>query len=1043
MSDRTDEILFGKTKKSKSVDRTDEILFGSSRQENEAPEFDVSPSFGGVHDEGAALPQEEPTTIGEQIKQNPLSALTVTSRLAGQGIKTGQDVLTNLLEPAFGGEFKGLGYGVDLEKDFSQEELVKAPFAFDRIKEALGDGVIGTGAGIAGELLIPTGFAKLIGAAGSKATEGLRMKKKIKNIKLKRKQARNLAKATADIEGKEIQNLRQQVEGILAKGEDTLNIPIESIKNKTIDTVSKLGGEGEDLLRRRFFSNIDENRPDIGDLTKKSQIELNEYYKQISNEESVAKADLRIAENPTKAHRYVLAEKTPSAEHTATSLRLMDYYEYLEKKGIDTSSEIAELVNDIAPKLTQMGQAIQAASIYGRMTPSGAQIYAQRYVDKFNKLNPKNAVDITDQQFKNIRSQAETITEMSEGWEKAFASSKLIKSINELVPRVGTKAFLEKTAMTQTIAQLLNPKTIIRNLGGNAGFSIGENISDVLATPIDKIIGKFTGKRTKALPSVAEQFKGLVQGLKEGTKEALAGVNVNQLGTKFDIPAGEVFQSKFGKGMQKALSIALRAPDKAFYKMAYRNELKNLMKLNGAEKPTAEMIEQAHYAGLFRTFQDNSLLAKSLSNLKSKVFNVGQPFGFGDLVIKYPRTPANLLNRGFSYSPAGFAKTAFEAIKPMVGKDFNQKAFVESFSRALVGSTSLVGTGALLHNYGILTLEGPKSGIARDLQRSVGIKPYSINATAFKRLVYSGFDKTEAKFRPGDKMVTYDWFQPFAFPVVMGASMNDGWNNETEPVTNSIEVLGRSFTSLFEGVDALTQTPLLTGVRRFARNPSIGKAFAETVAQAPRTFIPTLIAQMRFYSDKNLRDIFDDDTVMGETKQILRQVTDRIPWASKMLSPRLDQLGQEQVLIDDEDRTVFNVFFNPAITGEISDDPAILYMWNLQQRTGTARHVPNIRIKDLTLNGNKIKPTPEQRRDFIYQVGNEYKKLLDRMLNNKSFVKANPHAQVSKLSGRLNKIRAKAKKDVFGKKPKKQKVENQSIKTPDIETILQTIQDQN
>ena len=98
-------------------------------------------------------------------------------------------------------------------------------------------------------------------------------------------------------------------------------------------------------------------------------------------------------------------------------------------------------------------------------------------------------------------------------------------------------------------------------------------------------------------------------------------------------------------------------------------------------EPTEAMKEIAHHDGLYRTFQDDNALSAFFQGFKrllnDPVYTMGfaknrpmREFGAGDFIIKYPRTPANLLARGLEYSPAGLLKTLWEASRPLMGREF-------------------------------------------------------------------------------------------------------------------------------------------------------------------------------------------------------------------------------------------------------------------------------------------------------------------------------------------------------------------------------------
>ena len=68
-------------------------------------------------------------------------------------------------------------------------------------------------------------------------------------------------------------------------------------------------------------------------------------------------------------------------------------------------------------------------------------------------------------------------------------------------------------------------------------------------------------------------------------------------------------------------------------------------------------------------------------------------FGFGDLFMPFPKTPANILGRAIDYSPVGAAMTVFKLLSDTSGSSYlKQRMAVEGFSRAIMG-TGMIAIG--------------------------------------------------------------------------------------------------------------------------------------------------------------------------------------------------------------------------------------------------------------------------------------------------------------------------------------------------------------
>ncbi len=241
------------------------------------------------------------------------------------------------------------------------------------------------------------------------------------------------------------------------------------------------------------------------------------------------------------------------------------------------------------------------------------------------------------------------------------------------------------------------------------------------------------------------------------------------IGAKFDLQKRRVFDNEILNGLQKTMALTLQASDRAFYQAAFNSSIESQMKAAKVKQPTTDMLEIAHLDGLYRTFNDDNALSRSFVTIKKAMNGMtgSKDFGLGDLALKFPRTPANILMRGIEYSPAGFALTTKELVTPLIGRKFDQKHFVEATSRALVGSSLLVGTGAILGQLGIITGRRDKDKDVAAFLKAVGEGDYRINISALKRFYLSGMNPELAQSKAGDTFVTYDCFQPAAINLAI------------------------------------------------------------------------------------------------------------------------------------------------------------------------------------------------------------------------------------------------------------------------------------
>lgn len=812
------------------------------------------------------------------------------------------------------------------------------------------------------------------------------------------------SKAIDDLSDQEIRRLATKYDII----RDVDNIGGEHevrILNPKALITSKPKIEGIPGKKLRGFPETVSTTPGTPDELAKGVLDdASNYYNILKNKDVVAKATQLIASSEDDALK--LARNGTTTDANATAMLLIDKYIKSEQIG-----KAQQLIAEVSPRFTKQGQQIQILSLYGRLTPTGAIKYAQGIIDQANSRLPEGRkLVLTKEAIENIARLSEPLQNMPDGRAKTVATAELMKEIASQVPsNIG-----KKIAAVQTIAQLLNPKTAIRNLGGNAMFNVGENLTDAIATPIDAAVSLVTGKRTKVLPNLKVQAQGFLKGGSEGIDDAMRGIDTSGIDTQFDLPKTSTFADvkiplvgDALRGAEKLLNIELRAPDRAFYKAAYEGSLNNQMRAAGVKEATQEMIEQAHLDGLYRTFQDETVTTKLFTSLK-KALNLGRDFGLGDILLKYPKTPASLIQKGLDYSPVGFAKTVYEMGKPLMGNKFNQKAFVEAFSRALVGTSGLITTGAILNKLGVITGKPETDRDISAVQRSQGEGAYRINVSALKRFLLSGMNAEEAKPREGDMLINYDWIQPFAIPLSMGANIAE---NGLDP-----KKAGATIASSIEGgVDTIAEQPLVKGLTSALRSGSPGKIITDVVKNTPSSFVPGIINQINQLLDNTPRNATDPNPL----QEGLNLAQAKIPGLAQKLPISYGIDGKPRERYQDGSNNAVNVFLNPAFISTLKNDPAAQEVLRIFEQSGETQQAPRLVQRSVEINGEQKKLTGEEQSQYQKYVGEKTKEIFDQLVNDPSFQSLTDEEKAKEMASILTDINTAAKVELFGHNPSK------------------------
>jgi hypothetical protein len=560
--------------------------------------------------------------------------------------------------------------------------------------------------------------------------------------------------------------------------------------------------------------------------------------------------------------------------------------------------------------------------------------------------------------------------------------------------------FLDKVDTIQTIAMLLNPKTVNRNVIGNALMAGADLAADAVSVPMDALVSLGTGQRTRTGLSLGERLMGLGAGvgdikagydfarsegrgrigsIAEGV-DTLVRLGRLQSSGKYnasDISAlsGPTFTAPVFRHLETTLGAVLSISDRGFYESAFRASLDTRMKAAAASgnpmlAPDTDMVTAARMDAGRAIYQDDNAASRTLGGLR-RVLNFNQRWGIGSLLMKFTQVPGSILTRAVEFSPLGFINTAYQSLAPMLSnsREFDQKAFTDSFSRALVGTTGLVATGYWLAHLGIISAGGDaKDEDKRNLNRAMGWGTYKLNVDALKRALMTGNFWTPQKQQLHDRTESYDWAQPLSIGVAMGAYSRENQEAIKQDILagkkQSLAATGLNWLAYAGGaatgaMNSLIEQPLLTGLNQFARDvgyDNIPGALLKTAADAPGTFIPTAARQWMQLTDNAVRETRDS----SPARQFINELKAQLPGQSQTLPQKYDITGQPIERWAKDSNTLFNVLFNPSMVSYIKGSPALTEMSQVYKYTAEAGAIPNQVKPEFTVEGVKVRLTSEE-----------------------------------------------------------------------------------
>ncbi len=398
---------------------------------------------------------------------------------------------------------------------------------------------------------------------------------------------------------------------------------------------------------------------------------------------------------------------------------------------------------------------------------------------------------------------AKTVQERKDWWARA----------DEVIHSLETSTWHDKFRAMQRIAMLSNPKTLAsRNAGGNLLLRTAETIKDVPATLADMATSKILKTdRTTTLLSAGKykgQMAGFGQGIKGWGHDLKTGLDTSPTQTHYEYGSVKVFdpakaKTKGMKVLYKSLDFldgtirkGLQLGDRPFYQSAYNGrvaELTTLVNKGKAKLTEKEIEESARMYALDQVFQGDTAIARRASELRRSMRI------FGDILIPFTQTPANILDKLVDYSPVGFARDIYRLGVRRATGEFDQKQFVDTLGRAFTGS-GVIMLGYALAKKGLLTTDiYQQSETAEEykLRTLLGEQSYSLITNA-------EFD--DKGNLTGGTYHSINWMSPVGSMLLMGADFYNGVEGSEE------ELLGALYRGFQTAVDGVFAQSFLSGV---------------------------------------------------------------------------------------------------------------------------------------------------------------------------------------------------------------------------------------
>lgn len=410
------------------------------------------------------------------------------------------------------------------------------------------------------------------------------------------------------------------------------------------------------------------------------------------------------------------------------------------------------------------------------------------------------------------------------------------------------------------------------------------------------------------------------------------------------------------------------------------------------------------YAGqeaLKATYNDKNAVS-------DRVVQIARSLGvFGEAVLPFKRTPANILVRGLEYSPAGLAKALTADLIQVKRGNMTGAEAIDHIASGLTGS-ALFALGAYLFSQGIVTSGGGDDENQDRLNELTGSQNYALNL-------------------PGGGNVTLDWLAPEALPFFMGVELMDSMG-QSGNTTDSIMTALKSVSDPMLELSMLQSLNDVIDSVSFSEN-KLGALASSAVVSYFTQAIPTLGGQFERTGEENRMSTYTDKAltidlpgglpevgVPTDVQYAIGRASARIPGWDYQQIPYIDAWGREEsngplVL------RAGNNFLNPAYTSSLNVTPVDEEIQRLYTQTGDGTVVPDRPNRYITINSERVDLSADQYVQYATERGQMQFDMLNSLIDRSAYQRLTDSEKAAVISDVYQYADAVTKAEISDYKP--------------------------
>lgn len=592
-----------------------------------------------------------------------------------------------------------------------------------------------------------------------------------------------------------------------------------------------------------------------------------------------------------------------------------------------------KIAAELVAEATHAGQTLQATRMLKLMTPDGQLYYLEKSIQKMN-----------DEFKKKIGDKYEDI-ELNEDLMEKFLTEKdadkrdeiyddICQNIADQIPAT----LLDKWNSWRYLAMLGNARTHIRNIAGNAVFVPAIKLKNYIGAAIETAAKVDAEKRTKSLHKNKDAVDFAKKDFRKMQK-VLQGENAKYAVTSDIEGKRTIFKTKWLESLRNKNFEWLEKEDMWFLEKHYVDALAQIitarkLDVNNIDEKTLDIarayaVREAQRA----TYRDANSLAEALNKLQKKAEHSDKKaIRATNLLIEgvmpFKKTPLNIAKQGVQYSPIGILSGIYKITdKVKGGKAYSTTDIIDDFAKGLTG-TAIMLLGTLLASLGIISGGADDNKKKKEFDKMVGEQAFSLNI--------------------GDSSYTIDWMTPACLPLFTGVELYE--------LTKDDFKFADIVTALSSLTDPLLELSVFSGISgaiesaQYNDTNTLYAIGSDMTTSYLTQALPTIGGQLSRIIDKNKREYYYTDKNSNLPKglqNIMGQAASKIPFASYLFEPAIDEWGREETYGNLFERAVENAV-SPGYYAEKNYTAVDNEIKRLYESTGDASVLPVIQQKKYT-----------------------------------------------------------------------------------------------